>query len=79
MMKTLGQQIAVRKAIEECGELIVELAKLLAYTDGNHPSTTAKKPLQDKINDEFADVVACMRYLEETGVVDNAGYCRLDS
>lgn len=46
----------ISKLIEECGELQQELGKFLTYGMGEHPD--GKGPLDKRIEDEMADVLA---------------------
>jgi len=49
----------IAKLIEECGELQQVLGKFLTYGMGEHPD--GKGPLDKRIEDEMADVLAAMR------------------
>jgi NTP pyrophosphatase (non-canonical NTP hydrolase) len=49
----------IAKLIEECGELQQDLGKYLTYGMGEHPD--GKGPLDKRIEDEMADVLAAMR------------------
>lgn len=50
----------VAKLMEECGELMQVLGKLIAYPDGPHPDGTN---VIDRLHDELADVEAAMIFL----------------
>lgn len=55
------------KAIEECNELGVELAKLSTFPDGKHPGR--KKSLIPTVEDECADVLnAVLFFIDRNGL-----------
>lgn len=57
------------KLIEECGELLQELGKRLAYyTTDEHPD--GKGPLNERIQDEMGDVIAAIQFHAETWPLD---------
>lgn len=46
------------KLMEECGELTQVAAKRVAYPRGKHPDEYREKPLNQRIEEELADVKA---------------------
>jgi NTP pyrophosphatase (non-canonical NTP hydrolase) len=52
------------KLVEECAELIVEIAKLQAYPSGEHPD--GKGNLYKRIALEMGDVLAAIIFTHET-------------
>lgn len=58
----------LRKVTEECGELIVELMKLITFPDGNHPGR--KRSLVVSTEEELADVMAACDYFIDRNKLD---------
>ena len=56
------------KLIEECGELIQDAAKLMAYPSGTHPD--GEKDLYLRLEDEIADVMAACGLVVNKLVLD---------
>lgn len=63
------------KLIEECGELLQVLGKLIAYPAGTHPD--GGPPLQDRLSDESADVQAALTFLHAANAMVQ-DYNRID-
>lgn len=60
----------LRKAAEECGELVVELMKLATFPDGKHPAR--KRSLVISTEEELADVLAAVDYFIDRNKLDRA-------
>jgi hypothetical protein len=60
----------LRKAAEECGELVVELMKLATFPDGKHPAR--KRSLVISTEEELADVMAAVDYFIDRNKLDRA-------
>jgi NTP pyrophosphatase (non-canonical NTP hydrolase) len=60
----------LRKAAEECGELVVELMKLESFPDGKHPGR--KKSVILSTEDECGDVLAAVEFFIERNGLDKA-------
>lgn len=58
----------LRKAAEECGELVVELMKLSTFPNGKHPAR--KKSLVISTEDECADVLAAVNFFIDRNKLD---------
>lgn len=58
----------LKKVIEECGETIVEGAKILVFPNGKHPAR--KRNLQYSLEDELADVLGSINYLIDRNGLD---------
>lgn len=56
----------VGKLVEEAGEVLQLLGKLIPFPDGNHPD--GKGHLRERLTDEIADLYAALDYF-----VDNNG------
>lgn len=52
----------IAKVVEECGELTVELGKLMAYPNGEHPDAADRGPLLRRVENELADVLAAVEF-----------------
>jgi NTP pyrophosphatase (non-canonical NTP hydrolase) len=59
---TIGQDIypGLAKLIEECGEIIQEAGKLIAYPDGQHPD--GRGDIRDRLAGEIGDVLGCIDF-----------------
>lgn len=55
------EQRGLAKLVEECGELIQDAAKLMAYPSGTHPD--GGKDLYLRLEDELADVMGACRFV----------------
>lgn len=60
----------LRKAAEECGELVVELMKLGTFPTGKHPAR--KRSLVISTEEECADVLAAINYFIDRNKLDRA-------
>lgn len=61
MMKARG----LAKLVEECGELTQVAAKRIAYPRGKHPDEYREKPLNLRLEEEIADVLAAAAFVVE--------------
>lgn len=50
------------KLIEECGEVLQVVGKLLQYPDGAHPD--GKGDLTERLENELADLVGAIQFVE---------------
>ncbi len=60
----------LRKAVEECCELGVELMKLATFPTGKHPAR--KRSLVLSTEEELADVLASVNYFIDRNKLDRA-------
>lgn len=60
----------LRKAVEECCELGVELMKLATFPSGKHPAR--KRSLVISTEEELADVLAAANYFIDRNKLDRA-------
>lgn len=60
----------LRKAAEECAELVVELMKLSTFPNGKHPSR--RRSLVISTEEELADVLAAVDYFIDRNKLDRA-------
>jgi hypothetical protein len=58
----------LKKYVEECGEGIVEAAKLMVFPNGKHPAR--KRNLILSLEDELADQLAAINYLIDRNGLD---------
>lgn len=58
----------LRKAAEECAELVVELMKLATFPNGKHPAR--KRSLVISTEEELADVLAACDYFIDRNKLD---------
>lgn len=56
------------KLVEECGELIVEVAKKQAFPDDPHPD--GRGPMNKRIELEAGDVIAAIMFLSDVHGLD---------
>src|SRR3546814_18921501 len=60
----------LRKAAEECAELVVELMKLATFPNGKHPAR--KRSLVISTEEELADVLAAVDYFIDRNKLDRS-------